>query len=1638
MKRIKLYKMIAGILAIAMAATLCPANLSAAKQNTEQKMVTKSSIGDAVTKAVPEKEAAKGRLSEAKAEEEPDNETAYPSDFRKFTARSDGAAASSRLTGQCGDNVQYEIDASTGHVVIRGTGAMTDYEHASYSPFRTHSGEITSVEIQSGVTSVGANSFAFCYDLEQVSLPDSVTSIGDYSFLGCVSLCSLDVSEKVTGIGDHAIGFYCSSGSSGSYNKARFTLFGKPGSLAENYAKENNLTFKSEKDLAGTCGENLTWQLSRDTGVLTISGEGAMDDYIAYYAPHFPCHDRIKSIVLEEGVTEIGNGAFRGLKNVQKVTLPQSLKIISAGAFAGCEELQEISLPMQLTYIGSGAFSGSSLRQIFIPKNVLGLKGATFSECGQLEKIEVDPENQAFVSDHGIVYDKDKTELIVVPKKSSISKLVIPDTVRWMDRKAIDHCSALKYIIFEGQAPIGFDSKSQKLDYVTIFYDSSTDDTIGGRWDDTKTSWPDGNVFWRDALHLKGEQSLAIQADTRQLDVGEGMQLVPLLDPSLALEFTWSSSDQETAVVSNTGYVNAVGPGNTEIRAESADGQYSASISITVTGEDFSVPSHDLSALEKVMEYSSSFDLIRQIPSEKLHGVYFLNKKELGFYSLVNKEYRRLLAFGDYTSALGEWISFDAFAANDKLYILGDNMCYIYDLETQSILSRFAAPGFQTSAIGADDQGRVYIARMVNDYGKYAISLMSEDGKRISDLTLGANVYAFHGFDAENGNFYMESRYEFSSWGYGRPGRGITMGKVVGNKMQYVETYTEFLDGIITRSLGCLEFVCQDSYLHHQKGAEFLGGKYLVTTSNSLGRVQVFDSSSSNESGISSVLTVGRSAQIGSDDSMDLASIGVRAVYNKNRSSMIIYENNNTLLEYDLATGRQIATGRTAHDVFDLLQMGDHLIAIEKEQDSYYMEILDWGDPEQIGIQAEGADMAVGTTQMLAITGHDKQYELLPEWSSSDNSILSVNQSGKVAAWKEGIATVTAKVSDAVSASVEIRVSADNIIVPEKNVVTGTGARSSNYSDNNYTVYGRVVNSYFVENKDQSLTRVEYIPDIGVQIENYSRNYELLSTHVLAAELPYFGGFYAGKDGNFLVFGQKNESESDSREVMRIVKYSKDWQRQGQVSVKGANTYIPFDGGSLRMAETDDGRLYIHTCHEMYADENGVHHQANMTYVLKEASMEIQQSYYDIMNIAQAGYVSHSFNQFVQTDGKYAFRVDHGDAFPTRAVTLTRCDVNGKITKVAYTLPLPIKTNGNNDTGVSVGGLELSEGQCLIAGNSVDQTKQATSGARNVFLTVTKKSLTSTRIIWLTNYASNSSITARTPHIVKLNEEQFLILWEEYNSTTKAVSLKMVTIDGEGNLASEIVDTKLRLSDCKPIMASDGLVKWYVTENGTISFCELNPYRLEAVKGEISILTEKDFDDFLHPEEKPGDVWPPRDEVPEPGDDKTSTSLAKNKTFTSGKLKYKVTASAKKNVPGKVVVTGLSPSGKKASSISVKNKISRSGYSYKVTAISSSAFKNSVKLKKATLGTNIKSIPQNAFSGCKKLASLTALGITKINQSAFRNCKALKKLTLLKKISVKKGAFRGCKKTIKVTGGSRKIIKANVKKLKKCGYRKFK
>ena len=263
------------------------------------------------------------------------------------------------------------------------------------------------------------------------------------------------------------------------------------------------------------------------------------------------------------------------------------------------------------------------------------------------------------------------------------------------------------------------------------------------------------------------------------------------------------------------------------------------------------------------------------------------------------------------------------------------------------------------------------------------------------------------------------------------------------------------------------------------------------------------------------------------------------------------------------------------------------------------------------------------------------------------------------------------------------------------------GKALQNLSQNNYTVRSSVVDSYLKENEDGTLTRVQAGAEDGsILAETCDRAGTLLSSKSIARELPYFGGFFSGAQNYFMVFGAANLSQDDNTEVLRIVKYDKNFNRLQSVSVNGANTYVPFDAGSLRMTEAE-GKLYIYTCHTMYDDGDGLHHQSNMTFVVDESSMTVADSYYDVMNLSY-GYVSHSFNQLIRTDGTWLYRVDHGDAYP-RGISLTRCRLNDSITNVAaYTVPFEIAgETGANYTGVSVGGFELSSDTCLIAGNSV-------------------------------------------------------------------------------------------------------------------------------------------------------------------------------------------------------------------------------------------------------------------------------------------------------------------------------------------------
>lgn len=910
-------------------------------------------------------------------------------------------------------------------------------------------------------------------------------------------------------------------------------------------------------------------------------------------------------------------------------------------------------------------------------------------------------------------------------------------------------------------------------------------------------------------------ESVDAQGEDDSEDQDEDSLMAGSLDTPLLYSDTCEEGEEET----QGNVLLASG----ESSADSAV-MYSKSVSVTDSGVI------QITLENGELDYTSAGTVTMQITNEERNGIYFLSGTSLGFYSLSDYSYQIVYTFVGCTSAYEE---------GDKLYVLSGTTCYVYDLnenqlEREITFSNLSSEETVTAAtaIGADPSGRLYVATRgtADSESIYQIWLYSADGTLLSSASSDARIYCFSGFDADSGNFFMESYYNWVYWGYDHDGRAVTMGNVTDNTISFTETSGSVtVSGILTYSLSCLEYLCQSYYYQHQTGAAVIGGRYLVTASTTFGRVYVAETDS-----LEVVLSISRSAieEEQDDDYYDLNSIGVRTVYNDANDSIIVYENEKTLNEYDPETGEMIGTYETEHYVFNLLTMGENVIAIEKEDGQYYMEIIAWSSPTEFAISAEKETMKVGESQQLSVSslaGYASSYE----WSSSDSTVATVTSSGKVSAWKEGTAVISYTSPDGnYSASCTITVSGTTVTTPSAIALTLSGTVTDNRSDNNYSTYcASNVKSYLYENEDGTLTRVEYISGTGICVEVINPDTgKTVSSRTLSMELSLWGGFYSGEDYNFIVVGQTNYDEDDSKEVVRVIRYTKDWVRVDACSIYGANTYVPFNAGSLRMTELD-GTLYIYTCHTMYDTGDGYHHQANMTFVLDEDTMSVTDSYYDIMNIAQAGYVSHSFNQYIQTDGEYIYRVDHGDAYP-RAVSITKCAVGADITSVSYTYALQIQgTTGANATGVSVGGFELSDDNCLIVGNSVDQSDSdsySASGQRNIFLTVTDKTYLETTTIWLTDYTSSDGITPRTPQLVKLSEDQFLILWEEYDSDTGDVQTRMVTVNGEGTKTGEVTSDSIRLSDCQPIVTSDGIVTWYVTDGSSSVLYQVNPYDLSA------------------------------------------------------------------------------------------------------------------------------------------------------------------------------------------------------------------
>lgn len=153
-------------------------------------------------------------------------------------------------------------------------------------------------------------------------------------------------------------------------------------------------------DTSGYCGENVKWKLT-DGGALTISGAGEMDSFVGEDAPWGKA---IKSVTIEDGVTNIGDEAFSASSNLTTATIADSVTTIGSEAFAYCSGLKNITIPDGVTTILSSAFTNcSGLTVITIPDSVTEIDDRAFYKCYSLKKITI-PDNGVIFGDNVFSY----------------------------------------------------------------------------------------------------------------------------------------------------------------------------------------------------------------------------------------------------------------------------------------------------------------------------------------------------------------------------------------------------------------------------------------------------------------------------------------------------------------------------------------------------------------------------------------------------------------------------------------------------------------------------------------------------------------------------------------------------------------------------------------------------------------------------------------------------------------------------------------------------------------------------------------------------------------------------------------------------------------------------------------------------------------------------------------------------------------------------------------------------------------------------------------------------------------------------------------------------------------------------------
>jgi hypothetical protein len=214
-----------------------------------------------------------------------------------------------------------------------------------------------SYAIPEGVTRIEGYAFQGCEGLKSVSIPDGVTSIGDYAFYGCGGLTGIKIPDGVTSIGNFAF-YWCGSlaevsTGNGVTSIGDFAFYGC-GSLAE-VSMGNGVTSIGGRAFSG-CRKLTAIQVDRGNRVYT-DRDGVLFTKDLAVLVQYPAGKDGSSYSIPDGVTGIGNYAFRGCGNLAGINIPDGVTSIGDYAFSECGNLAGVKIPDSVTSIGDSAFS---------------------------------------------------------------------------------------------------------------------------------------------------------------------------------------------------------------------------------------------------------------------------------------------------------------------------------------------------------------------------------------------------------------------------------------------------------------------------------------------------------------------------------------------------------------------------------------------------------------------------------------------------------------------------------------------------------------------------------------------------------------------------------------------------------------------------------------------------------------------------------------------------------------------------------------------------------------------------------------------------------------------------------------------------------------------------------------------------------------------------------------------------------------------------------------------------------------------------------------------------------------------------------------------------------------------------------